>query len=78
MASGVGRLGAIAAPMLIGLIVSLKLPMEQNFLTIGAAGIVGAFALACINHRLSMPEQQHDANAMPSTPQSSKTAVAES
>ena len=78
MASGIGRLGAIVAPMLIGLIVSLKLPLEQNFLVIGAAAIVGALALACINHRLSMSEQHHDANAMPTTPQSSKTAGAES
>ncbi|SPR96398.1 Benzoate transport protein [Cupriavidus taiwanensis] len=45
MASGVGRLGAIAAPMLIGVIVSLKLPLQQNFLVIGAAGLVGALAL---------------------------------
>lgn len=50
MASGIGRLGAIAAPMLIGVIVSLKLPLQQNFLVIGAAGLVGALALACINH----------------------------
>ncbi|MEM5274412.1 MFS transporter [Cupriavidus taiwanensis] len=50
MASGIGRLGAIAAPVLIGLIVSLKLPLQQNFLVIGAAGIVGALALAAINH----------------------------
>lgn len=78
MASGIGRLGAIAAPVLIGLIVSLKLPLEQNFLVIGAAGIVGALALACINHRLSMSEQHHDAKAMPTTSQSSKIAGAES
>ena len=32
MASGIGRLGAIVAPVLIGLIVSLNLPLEQNFL----------------------------------------------
>lgn len=53
MASGIGRLGAITAPVMIGLIVSLKLPLSQNFLVIGSAGIVGAIALACINHRVS-------------------------
>lgn len=53
MASGVGRLGAILAPILIGLVVSLKLPLEQNFLVIGAAGLVGALALACIDDRCS-------------------------
>ncbi|MFJ4292923.1 MFS transporter [Cupriavidus sp. NPDC089707] len=63
MASGIGRLGAIAAPVLIGLIVSLQLPLAQNFLVIGAAGIVGALALACINHRLSASAQHVDAAA---------------
>ena len=50
MASGVGRAGAIMAPLLIGLIVSLKLPLEQNFLVIAAAGVIGAVALAFIDH----------------------------
>ena len=50
MASGVGRAGAIMAPLLIGLIVSLKLPLEQNFLVIAAAGLIGAVALAFIDH----------------------------
>ncbi len=53
MAAGIGRTGAIAAPLLIGLIVSLKRPLEQNFLLIGAAGLVGAVALAFIDHRRS-------------------------
>ncbi len=53
MAAGIGRTGAIAAPLLIGLIVSLKLPLEQNFLVIGAAGVVGAIALAFIDHKRS-------------------------
>ncbi len=53
MAAGIGRAGAIAAPLLIGLIVSLKLPLEQNFLVIGAAGVIGAIALAFIDHRRS-------------------------
>ncbi len=50
MASGVGRAGAIMAPLLIGLIVSLQLPLEQNFLVIAAAGVIGAIALAFIDH----------------------------
>lgn len=63
MASGIGRLGAILAPILIGLIVSFQLPLQQNFLVIGAAGIVGAIALACINHRLSASSQEECASA---------------
>ena len=51
MASGVGRLGAIGAPLLIGLIVSLNLPIQQNFMVIALAGLIGAVALSLINHR---------------------------
>ncbi|WP_018990367.1 MFS transporter [Aromatoleum toluclasticum] len=48
-ASGVGRIGAIAAPVLIGWLVSLKLPLEQNFLAIALAGLFGAVAVTLIN-----------------------------
>lgn len=50
MATGVGRLGAIVAPLIIGVIVSLNLPLEQNFLVIASAGLIGAIALAFIQH----------------------------
>ncbi|MEJ8862257.1 MFS transporter [Pseudomonas jessenii] len=48
-ASGVGRIGAIVAPVLIGFLVSLALPLEQNFMVIGSAGLVGAAAVTLIN-----------------------------
>lgn len=48
-ASGVGRIGAIAAPVLIGWLVSLKLPLEQNFMAIGLADLIGAAAVTLIN-----------------------------
>jgi len=48
-ASGVGRIGAIVAPVLIGWLVSLKLPLEQNFLAIALAGLIGALAVTLIN-----------------------------
>jgi AAHS family benzoate transporter-like MFS transporter len=35
--------------MLIGWLVSLKLPLAQNFMAIGVAGIVGAFAVMLVN-----------------------------
>ncbi len=44
------RLRAIAAPLLIGQIIALELPLEQNFLVIGAFGIIGSIALAFIKH----------------------------
>jgi AAHS family benzoate transporter-like MFS transporter len=49
-ASGVGRIGAIVAPVLIGWLVSLKLPLEQNFMAIGLAGLIGAMAATLIDH----------------------------
>ena len=61
MASGIGRTGAIAAPLLIGLIVSMKLPLEQNFLLIAAAGVIGAVALAFINHSRSASSEEEAA-----------------
>lgn len=50
-ASGIGRVGAIAAPILIGWLVSLNLPLEQNFLAIGVAGLIGAGAVMLIDQR---------------------------
>lgn len=52
-ASGVGRLGAILGPILVGMLVALKLPLEQNFMAIGVAGMIGALSVMLINHELS-------------------------
>lgn len=52
-ASGVGRLGAIIAPVLIGALVSLQLPLEKNFMAIGIAGVLGTIAVMLINQCLS-------------------------
>jgi AAHS family benzoate transporter-like MFS transporter len=60
-AGGVGRLGAILGPILIGGLVALQLPLEQNFMAIGLAGAVGAVAVLLINHRLSASAQHQGA-----------------
>ncbi|WP_019436940.1 MFS transporter, partial [Pseudomonas putida] len=52
-ASGVGRVGAIVAPVLIGALVSMALPLEQNFMAIALAGLVGAVAVTMINQSRS-------------------------
>lgn len=52
-ASGIGRLGAIIAPVLIGALVALQLPLEQNFFGIAVAGLIGAVAVMLINHSIS-------------------------
>src|SRR5450830_1271669 len=48
-ASGVGRAGGILAPIMIGAIVALNLPLEQNFLAIGLAGLLGMIAVALVD-----------------------------
>jgi AAHS family benzoate transporter-like MFS transporter len=60
-ASGVGRLGAIVAPILIGGLVALKLPLEHNFIAIGLAGLLGMIAVMLVNHRLCASAHHHDA-----------------
>jgi AAHS family benzoate transporter-like MFS transporter len=50
-ASGVGRAGGIAAPIGIGMLMSMQLPLEQNFIAIALAGVVGVVAVALIDHR---------------------------
>jgi MFS transporter, AAHS family, benzoate transport protein len=67
-ASGIGRAGAILAPILIGWIVSLKLPLEQNFIAIGIAGLLGTLAVALINHRLAAATHHIDAALEPEAP----------
>jgi AAHS family benzoate transporter-like MFS transporter len=50
MMLGVGRAGAIAAPILIGTLVGMSLPLAQNFMAIGIPGAVAALAIMLVNH----------------------------
>ncbi len=47
-ASGMGRIGGIVAPILIGMLVAMRLPLQQNFLAIAIPGLFSALALALI------------------------------
>jgi AAHS family benzoate transporter-like MFS transporter len=60
-ASGIGRTGAILAPIVIGALVALKLPLEQNFMAIGLAGLLGTVAVMLIDHRKSASTHHVDA-----------------
>ena len=73
-ASGVGRLGAILGPILIGGLVALQLPLQQNFMVIGLAGAIGAVAVMLIDHRLSATAHQLDA-AMKAMPTNTASAT---
>jgi AAHS family benzoate transporter-like MFS transporter len=63
-ASGVGRIGAIVAPVLIGWLVSLKLPMEQNFMAIAVAGLLGAIAVTFVNQSRADSTRTRAMNAL--------------
>ncbi|MBB5499388.1 MFS transporter [Paraburkholderia sp. MM5384-R2] len=49
-ASGVGRVGAILAPVMIGALVGMSLPLKQNFIAIAIPSVIAAIAMLCINH----------------------------
>ncbi|AOI73617.1 MFS transporter [Burkholderia ubonensis] len=50
---GVGRSGAILAPIVIGALVGIDLPLEQNFIAIGLPALAAAVAVGLIDHRRS-------------------------
>ncbi|SAK47222.1 major facilitator transporter [Caballeronia catudaia] len=50
-ASGVGRSGAILAPIVIGFLVSKALPLQQNFVAIAIPGVIAMLAVCLINAR---------------------------
>ena len=52
-ASGVGRAGAILAPIVIGILVAMELPLQMNFLAIALPAVVAALAIAFINPKKS-------------------------
>lgn len=67
-ASGIGRIGAIAAPIVIGVLVSMKLSLVQNFLAIAMAAVIGGVAVALIKHNTSASTHSHDASAVGQRP----------
>jgi AAHS family benzoate transporter-like MFS transporter len=64
-ASGVGRSGAILAPIVIGYLVSLKLPLGQNFLAMAIPAIVATLAISLVDHRRSALVREQAAAAGP-------------
>jgi len=59
-ASGVGRSGAILAPIVIGSLVGLALPLQQNFMAIAIPAVIAAIAVAMINHGRSSGGQRQE------------------
>jgi AAHS family benzoate transporter-like MFS transporter len=50
---GVGRLGAITAPVLVGTLVGMELPLAHDFHAIAIPAVIAAIAISAIDHRRS-------------------------
>lgn len=54
---GIGRLGAIAGPMIGGFLLSMNLPFYQNFLAFAIPGIIAVIALLLIQNKYSASKE---------------------
>ena len=50
MMLGVGRVGAILAPIVIGMIVHMNLPLASNFMAIAIPAVVAACTVLLVQH----------------------------
>jgi AAHS family benzoate transporter-like MFS transporter len=64
LALGIGRTGAILAPIVIGILVGMKLPLQQNFIAISIPAVLGMIAVLLIDHRRSASAHHHDASSL--------------
>ena len=74
-ALGIGRSGAIVAPILIGVLVSMNLALQQNFIAIAIPAVIGMVAVLMINHSRSASAHREDVSAeLPDAPTSVSVA----
>ena len=62
-ALGIGRSGAILAPILIGVLVGMSLPLQQNFIAIAIPAVIGMVAVLMIQHSRSASAHHEDVSA---------------
>jgi AAHS family benzoate transporter-like MFS transporter len=62
-ALGVGRIGALAAPIVIGTLVGMALPLQQNFVAIAIPAVIAAVATLFINHGRAASSHHQDVDA---------------
>ena len=67
-ASGVGRSGAILAPIVIGTLVGMALPLQLNFMAIAIPAVIAAVAVAMINQGRSASARPHIAHVVSAGP----------
>jgi MFS transporter, AAHS family, benzoate transport protein len=62
-ALGMGRSGAILAPIVIGVLVGMQLPLQQNFIAIAIPAVIGMIAVLLIDHSRSASAHREDVSA---------------
>jgi AAHS family benzoate transporter-like MFS transporter len=62
-ALGVGRIGAILAPIVIGVLMGMTMPLQQNFMAIALPGLIAAVAIAMVSNRRSASGHNKDPGA---------------
>lgn len=68
-ALGIGRSGAILAPIVIGVLVAMELPLQQNFIAIAIPAVIGMGAVLLIDHRRSASAHYGEMSAgLPAAP----------
>jgi MFS transporter, AAHS family, benzoate transport protein len=67
-ASGVGRSGAILAPIVIGILVSMSLPLQKNFLAMAIPAVIAVIAVLLIDHKRSASQLGAGIPSMPGRP----------
>jgi AAHS family benzoate transporter-like MFS transporter len=76
-ALGIGRSGAIIAPIIIGVLVAMNLPLQQNFIAIAIPAVIGMLAVLLIDHRRSASAHVADVSAeLPDVPGGAPVAAA--
>jgi AAHS family benzoate transporter-like MFS transporter len=60
---GVARIGAISAPIVIGILVGMALPLQQNFFAIAVPSLLAAVSVSLINNSRSDYTRNEDAGA---------------
>jgi AAHS family benzoate transporter-like MFS transporter len=76
-ALGIGRSGAILAPIVIGALVGMNLPLQQNFMAIAIPAVIGMIAVLLINHSRSASAHHEDVSAeLPDTTPAPMPAMA--
>jgi AAHS family benzoate transporter-like MFS transporter len=62
-ALGVGRAGAILAPIVIGMLVAMQLPLAQNFLAVAVPALMAMVAILLIDDSRSAASHRQDLGA---------------